>query len=90
MPKALGDISTVSIFIGGCVFSFTKLYKKGTRDIFGNYRAVGLLRHSHKLLSMLVLDPVVTTGRYTGRLPLGTRLSSQRSATVDGRRPVGW
>ena len=25
VPKALGDISTISIFIGGCVFSFTKL-----------------------------------------------------------------
>ena len=25
MPKVLGDILTVSIFIGGCVFSFTKL-----------------------------------------------------------------
>ena len=25
MPKALGDILTVSVFIGGCVFSFTKL-----------------------------------------------------------------
>ena len=31
------------------------LYKKGPRDNFGNYRAIGLMCHSYKLLSMLVL-----------------------------------
>ena len=30
------------------------LYKTGSRDNFGNYRAIGLLCHSYKLLSMLV------------------------------------
>ena len=31
------------------------LYKKGPRDNFGNYRAIGLMCQSYKLLSMLVL-----------------------------------
>ena len=31
------------------------LYKNGPRDNFGNYRAIGLMCHSYKLLSMLVL-----------------------------------
>ena len=31
------------------------LHKKGPRDNFGNYRAIGLMCHIHKLLSMLVL-----------------------------------
>ena len=31
------------------------LYKKGPRDNFGNYRAIELMYHSYKLLSMLVL-----------------------------------
>ena len=35
--------------------TFVMLYKKGPRDNFGNYRAVGLMCHSYKLLSMLVL-----------------------------------
>ena len=35
--------------------SFVMLYKKGPRDNFGNYRAIGLMCHSYKLLSMLVL-----------------------------------
>ena len=35
--------------------TFVMLYKKGPRDNFGNYRAIGLMCHSYKLLSMLVL-----------------------------------
>ena len=35
--------------------TFVMLYKKGPRDNFGNYRASGLMCHSYKLLSMLVL-----------------------------------
>ena len=31
------------------------LYKKGPRDNFGNYRIIGLMCHSYKRLSMLVL-----------------------------------
>ena len=34
--------------------TFVMLYK-GPRDNFGNYRAIGLMCHSYKLLSMLVL-----------------------------------
>ena len=35
--------------------TFVMLHKKGPRDNFGNYRAIGLMCHSYKLLSMLVL-----------------------------------
>ena len=35
--------------------TFVMLYKKGPIDNFGNYRASGLMYHSYKLLSMLVL-----------------------------------
>ena len=35
--------------------TFVMLYKKGPRDNFANYRAIGLICHSYKLLSMLVL-----------------------------------
>ena len=35
--------------------TFVMLYKKGPRDNFGNYRAIGLMCHSDKLLSVLVL-----------------------------------
>ena len=35
--------------------TFVMLYKKGPRDNFCNYRAIGLMCHSYKLLSMLVL-----------------------------------
>ena len=35
--------------------TFVILYKKGLRDNFGNYRAIGLMCHSYKLLSVLVL-----------------------------------
>ena len=35
--------------------TFVMLYKKGPRANFGNYRAIGLMCHSYKLLSMLVL-----------------------------------
>ena len=35
--------------------TFVMLYKKGPHDNFGNYQAVGLMRHNCKLLSMLVL-----------------------------------
>ena len=31
------------------------LYKKGSRDDFANYRAIGLLCHSYKVLSVLIL-----------------------------------
>ena len=34
---------------------FIMLYKKGSRDDFGNYRAIGLLCHSYKVLSVLIL-----------------------------------
>ena len=34
---------------------FVMLYKKGTRDEFGNYRAIGLLCHSYKVMSVLIL-----------------------------------
>ena len=34
---------------------FIMLYKKGSRDDFANYRAIGLLCHSYKVLSVLVL-----------------------------------
>ena len=34
---------------------FVMLYKKGVRDDFANYRAIGLLCHSYKVLSVLVL-----------------------------------
>ena len=32
---------------------FIMLYKKGSRDDFTNYRAIGLLCHSYKVLSVL-------------------------------------
>ena len=35
--------------------TFVMLYKKVRRDNFGNYRAIGLMCHSYKRLSMLVL-----------------------------------
>ena len=35
--------------------TFVMLYKKGPRDNFGNYRAIGFMCHSYTLLSMLVL-----------------------------------
>ena len=35
--------------------TFVMPYKKGPRDNFGNYRAIGLMCHSYTLLSMLVL-----------------------------------
>ena len=41
---------------------FVMLYKKGPRDNFGNYRAIGLLCHSYKLLSMLVLHRMQDAG----------------------------
>ena len=31
------------------------LYKKGSRDDFANYRAIGLLCHAYKVLSVIVL-----------------------------------
>ena len=34
---------------------FIMLYKKGSRDDFANYRAIGLLCHAYKVLSVLVL-----------------------------------
>ena len=34
---------------------FIMLYKKGCRDDFSNYRAIGLLCHSYKVLSVLIL-----------------------------------
>jgi len=34
---------------------FIMLYKKGSQDNFSNYRAIGLLCHSYKVLSVLVL-----------------------------------
>ena len=34
---------------------FVMLYKKGSRDDFSNYRAIGLLCHSYKVFSVLVL-----------------------------------
>ena len=34
---------------------FIMLYKKGSRDDFSNYRAIGLLCHSYKVLSVLIL-----------------------------------
>ena len=41
--------------------TFVILYKKGPRDNFANYRAIGIMCHSYKLLSMLVLHRM----RYT-------------------------
>jgi len=41
---------------------FLMLYKKGARDDYANYRAIGLLCHSYKVLSVLVLrkmQPVI-------------------------------
>ena len=35
--------------------TFVMLYKKGPRDNFGNYRAIGLMCHRYTLLSMMVL-----------------------------------
>ena len=34
---------------------FIMLYKKGSRDDFSNYRAIGLICHSYKVLSVLIL-----------------------------------
>ena len=34
---------------------FIMLYKKGSRDDFANYRAIGLLCHSYKVFSVLIL-----------------------------------
>ena len=34
---------------------FKMIYKKGSRDDFSNYRAIGLLCHSYKVLSVLIL-----------------------------------
>ena len=34
---------------------FIMLYKKGSRDDFANYRAIGLLCHSYKVLSVIIL-----------------------------------
>jgi len=34
---------------------FIMLYKKESRDDFGNDRAIGLLCHSYKVLSVLIL-----------------------------------
>jgi len=34
---------------------FMMLYKKGSRDDFSNYRAIGLLCHSYKVLSVMIL-----------------------------------
>ena len=42
--------------------TFVMLYRKGPRDNFGNYRAIGLMCHSYKLLSMLVLHRMRDAG----------------------------
>ena len=46
---------------------FVMLYKKGSRDDFSNYRAIGLLCHSYKVFSVLVLRRM--QGALEQRLP---------------------
>ena len=46
---------------------FVMLYKKGARDDFGNYRAIGLLCHSYKVFSVIVLRRM--QGALEQRLP---------------------
>ena len=57
--------------------TFVMLYKKGPRDNFGNYRAIGLMCHSYKRLSMLVLHRMQDAfeSRLTCWFPSRTRLS---------------
>ena len=40
---------------------FVMLHKKGSRDDYGNYRAICLLCHSYKLMSAIVARRLITT-----------------------------
>ena len=68
-------------------------YKKKSKDDRGNYRALGLLNHSYKILAMVILGrilPYIILVRYPSRLQKRQRLSRQHChADVTDRQASG-
>ena len=58
------------------------LFKKGPRDNFGNYRAIGLMCHSYKLLSILVLHRMQDAVELLLRLLMDAVLRARKEAGV--------